>query len=162
MAKLKPWVLVDPVHTHPDTGGPLFRDPDGESTDDPNEAEAFDNEDEANGAAEGEPEGWVPRPLGDYWPPKKPAAAKRKAAGARRASSGPGTPTLTMDAEHAHITATAEQSDELHSLFLGSGIECDLQRQGIGDLDVIDFRSPTEPDRQKISSLFEQWRSRNP
>lgn len=163
MAKLKPRILVDPHNTHPDTGEPLFRDPDGEATTDPNEAEVFDDDDEARKAAEGDPVGWEPRPLDDYWPPKGAGAAPQKAgAGRRRASTGPGTPTLTMDADHAHVTATAEQSDELFALFHGSGVPCELQRRGVGDLDVIDFGKPATPDREKINTLFEKWRKRNP
>ena len=68
MARLKPWILVDPVHKHPDTGDPLFRDPDGDATPKPDEAEEFNDKEEAEKAAEGEPEGWVPRPLDDDWP----------------------------------------------------------------------------------------------
>lgn len=161
MAKLKPWVLVDPIHTHPDTKEPLFRDPDGNSTTDPGNAEPFDSEEEAKQAAEGEPEGWVPRPLDDYWPPKG-AAPQKAGAGRRRAAGAPNTPTLTMDDQHAHVTATAEESDELFALFHGSGVRCDLQRRGVGDLDVIDFGRPAPADREKISTLFERWRKRNP
>jgi len=65
-----PWILVDPIHTDPDTFKPIFMGPDGNSTTDPTAAKPFLDEDEAKKAAEGKPEGWVPKPFGDYWPEK--------------------------------------------------------------------------------------------
>lgn len=70
MAKLKPWILVDPAHKHPDTFGPLFRGKDGKTVSEPDDADTFDTEDEAEEAAMDDPIKWVPKPLDDYWPAK--------------------------------------------------------------------------------------------
>lgn len=63
-----PWILVDPIHKHPDTFKPIFMDPDGGSTTDPKGAKTFPSEDDAKKGAEGKPDQWVPRPLGPYLP----------------------------------------------------------------------------------------------
>ena len=63
-----PWILVDPIHKHPDTFKPIFMDPDGGSTTDPTDAKTFPGEDDAKKEAEAKPDQWVPRPLGPYLP----------------------------------------------------------------------------------------------
>jgi hypothetical protein len=160
MAKFKPWILVDPVHKDPATGGPLFADPDGSATDDVTEAATFDTEDEAKERAdELKPDTYIPKPLGDYHPPKKPAEGS---SGRARVVRPWAKATLTEDASGAHITADPEQSDELYDLFLGSGIACELKRKGVADLDVIDFGNPSEVVRGRMRKLFADWQKRNP
>jgi len=62
------WILVDPIHKHPDTFKPIFMDPDGGSTTDPGDAKTFPSEDDAKKGAEGKLDQWVPRPIGRYLP----------------------------------------------------------------------------------------------
>ena len=64
-----------------------------------------------------------------------------------------------MDAEHAHVSATAEQSDELFALFHGSGVTCNLERAAIGDLDMIDFGRPSATDRKRIRACSTSGRN---
>ena len=62
------WVLHDPAHKDPNSGGDLFRRPDGTGTDDIGNADLFPSEDEAKKAAAGAPENWQPRRLSDFLP----------------------------------------------------------------------------------------------
>lgn len=61
-------ILHDPDHKHVDSGKPLFRKPDGTSTDDPKEAQVFSSEADAKKIGDNGPENWKPYRLSDFWP----------------------------------------------------------------------------------------------
>ena len=63
------WILYDPIHKDLDSGKPLFRKPDGNPTDDLTDAQCFPSEGDAKKVGGSN---WEPRPLPDFWPPKKP------------------------------------------------------------------------------------------
>ncbi len=67
------WVLVDPVGVDLNTGGPLFVGKDGAATGEISNAKTYGSEAEAKqeSASLVPANYYIPKPLSDYWPPKK-------------------------------------------------------------------------------------------
>ncbi len=68
------WVLWDPIHPHVNSGGDLFRRPDGTTTEDLADAEVFNSEDEARQKRDSllDAGAWEPRYVSDFPIRKKP------------------------------------------------------------------------------------------
>lgn len=151
MTKLKPLILVDPIHTDPITGGPIFRDKDGKETTIPTDAKNFFDTDEAKKATANDPIPWELRPLDDYWPSKKATST---------GSREPIQACLILEANPPHVLVDAEQCDELYTLFHGKGVACDLKHGAVGEPVRITFERPDSATKRTISSIFVEWEQR--